>query len=391
MTLQKANLLLSGLVCVLLALLIALVLVTGPGLPKKETSTAEDASVVENALTVQTRRAIPGDSYTMTRDYSGIVQAARKVDLGFSRAGRIIATHASAGDRVDEGDLLAELDTRRLELQKTAYEDALEEAESRPQGQRQPSSGNPVTQTDLDLVELDIEDSILVAPFDAVVTRKLASTGAMASPGHPVFQLIERNFLEALISVPIDVADSIRRGESYRLRIGEKTIESEVEAVLPEVDMTTRTRTVLFQIDGAESGGIQPGSVVRLQLERSSETPGYWLPLSALTRELRGLWSVYAVESEEDGVDRVVKRNLEIIHVEGDRAWVRGTDSEPFEYIAKGVHRVVPGQRVRIKGKDYGEEQTEPETAETDSSDPGSGTEESESGEKSEPESEDSP
>jgi len=113
---------------------------------------------------------------------------------------------------------------------------------------------------------------------------------------------------------------------------------------------------VTFGFDEQTSEELSPGEVVRMRFERTHQTEGFWLPSSALTREIRGLWSVYAVEKDEGGANRVRRRYVEVIHVEGDRARVRGTDNEPFDYIARGVHRVVPGQKVRIAGEEESEQ-----------------------------------
>ncbi|MDF1849735.1 MAG: HlyD family efflux transporter periplasmic adaptor subunit [Verrucomicrobiales bacterium] len=345
MNLQKANVFFSGVVCLLLGALIAVVLLQGKGTPGSAEEQPDDAE--QKIITVETETATPTNSFSIPREYSGIIQSARTMDVGFSRAGQIIEMDLEVGDLVDEGQVIAKLDTRRLELQKDAYEEALDQ----PVNPQQPPAGKPVTQTDLDLVNLDLEDSELKVPFDATVTIRHMNVGSMASPGHPVVRLVERGNLEALVSLPGDVAVELREGDRKELQVGDQTITAEVQAVLPEVDLTTRTQTVLFSLDEATAEEVTAGDVVRLRLDREETGAGFWLPLSALTREMRGLWSVFVVEKDEKEISRVARRYLEVIHVEGDRARVRGMDAKEFEYIAKGVHRVVPGQRIRREGE----------------------------------------
>ena len=89
-----------------------------------------------------------------------------------------------------------------------------------------------------------------------------------------------------------------------------------------------------------------PGAVARIELGREVESPGFWLPITSLTRGSRGLWSVYAVARMGDGKQIVSRRSVEVIHTEGERARVRGTLDDGDLVISDGTHRVVPGQRV---------------------------------------------
>ncbi|MEX2578005.1 MAG: HlyD family efflux transporter periplasmic adaptor subunit [Verrucomicrobiales bacterium] len=343
MSLQKTNVVLSALVCVLVGGLIGAVLLTGRN-GGNGPAFDEAAEARPKTLTVNTEIAEPGTSYSVRRVYTGVTRSKRTVDLGFSRAGRISGVFADKGERVEEGALLAELDTSRLEIQRSQLENAL--SASSPPG----NSG--VSETDLKMVEADLEDSILTAPFDAVVAEQRMSVGSMASPGAAVFRLSQIDELEAWIAVPVEVAEAMGREDSHELEIGGETHRAEVTTVLPEVDLTTRTRTIVLTLDDNSSSRHLPGQSARLELEREieSDRPGFWIPLTALTRQTRGLWALYAIERDDDGAATVSRNFVELVHVEGDRAWVRGTPEGELEFVSDGTSRVVPGQKVKIKG-----------------------------------------
>ena len=110
-------------------------------------------------------------------------------------------------------------------------------------------------------------------------------------------------------------------------------------AISPEVDPKTRTLNAVFKI----SDGIIPiGAVVELLLEQRVQTPGFWLPVSALTASDRGLWAVYVVNAE----NIIERRLVEVIHNEASRAYVRGLLSDRDRVVNSGVQRIVPGQAV---------------------------------------------
>ena len=112
-----------------------------------------------------------------------------------------------------------------------------------------------------------------------------------------------------------------------------------LKAVLPEVDAATRTLTAVFTL---QTGDIPLGAVIELELTSSIPTPGYWLPLTALTESDRGLWGIFVI-NDDSAVER---RLVEIIHVEANQAFVRGTLNPGERVVKTGVQRIVPGQRV---------------------------------------------
>jgi hypothetical protein len=74
------------------------------------------------------------------------------------------------------------------------------------------------------------------------------------------------------------------------------------------------------------------------------------------------LWSAYALEDQTtaDGasgpfpaaIARLATRPLEVIYQDGDRVFVRGVLRPGERLVAGGLHRVVPGQRVRVIPED---------------------------------------
>jgi multidrug efflux pump subunit AcrA (membrane-fusion protein) len=166
------------------------------------------------------------------------------------------------------------------------------------------------------------------------------------SAGMPVVRLVNTDSLQVWLGVPAELAASLEDDESHAIEIRGQDYDATLAAVLPEIDQTTRARTVIFQLDAESSNDISPGEVARVKLGRRITGSGYWLPLTAMMREARGLWSVFVAEPEGD---RWVlsRRFVEIVHLRDDRALVRGTLDSGDLVVADGTHRVVAGQRVR--------------------------------------------
>jgi multidrug efflux pump subunit AcrA (membrane-fusion protein) len=133
----------------------------------------------------------------------------------------------------------------------------------------------------------------------------------------------------------------------YRLTIAGRTFEAAVAGRFPEVDPATRTRTVTLRLDESASKRVVHGEVVRLLLDESVAQPGYWLPLTALAQGSRGLWTTLVAMPDSANEFVVERRDVEVLHTESDRVFVRGTLDAGDLVIDGGTHRIVPGQSVR--------------------------------------------
>jgi hypothetical protein len=130
--------------------------------------------------------------------------------------------------------------------------------------------------------------------------------------------------------------------------VGEREIRGHVSALLPTRDRRGRAVDVIVELD-AELDGLRRGDLARLALTRPVESRGFWVPMQSLTEGTRGLWSLYTFgEPGADGTGpRLLQTQVEVLHVEDDRAYVRGALHENQRFVARGLQRVAPGMAVR--------------------------------------------
>ena len=195
-------------------------------------------------------------------------------------------------------------------------------------------------------VNVDLQKSVLYAPFDGKIGTRSMDEGAIVSSGQTVLNLVETGPLEARVGVPPAIADTLTIGSEQRLRLRDRTYASQVAALLPELDTTSRTITVVLQLPAAD---LAVGQTVRLVVTEIRESKGFWLPTTALVPRDRGLWSVYVLTEPATSAEiyTVSRREVEALHTEGDRVLVRGTLQAGERAIASGTHRIVPGEQVR--------------------------------------------
>ncbi|MBA27816.1 efflux RND transporter periplasmic adaptor subunit [uncultured Hyphomonas sp.] len=310
-------------------------------------------------------------AFTLNETYSGLAEARRNSALGFSSGGRIETIAVDVGDRVKRGSILASLDTRGLRAQlasasavvdeaRAAHSLALSTVERRRtlklQGhvsQQAVDEAEAQANTALarveaakaqaDIFRVQIDLSRITAPFDGVVTARMSDEGAIAGAGQPILDLVEAAHLEARIGLPANSAARLVPGDAYTLQADTGAIEAVLRSVTGVIDPAQRTVAAVFEINDAEI--VASGAVVRLTMERDIDEPGFWVPVKALSTASRGLWTIYVAEPTESGW-HVASRPVEMVHTDGDRAFVRGAVTAGERVITDGLQRIVPGQPV---------------------------------------------
>ena len=320
-------------------------------------------------------------SFASERLYAGKTLASRSSELGFKRGGEIAQVLVDIGDVVQKDQVLARLDSQTLasNLNQAEANTALaqanlsaakaevqlaEKTEKRfrtllEQGNiskqvydeaklsvQIKQAQNQVAQANLKRAlaaananKIALAEGAIRAPFDGIIQSRYFDEGTQILGGMPALKLIELGPIKAHIGVPSKSLASLTIGSTYNLSWDGKVQPARLMAISPEVDPNTRTLNAVFKI----SDGIIPiGAVVELLLEQRVQTPGFWLPVSALTASDRGLWAVYVVNAE----DIVERRLVEVIHNEASRAYARGLLSDRDRVVNSGVQRIVPGQAV---------------------------------------------
>ncbi|MFM7117520.1 MAG: efflux RND transporter periplasmic adaptor subunit [Planctomycetota bacterium] len=118
----------------------------------------------------------------------------------------------------------------------------------------------------------------LRAPFDGYVINKLTEVGAWVRSGDPIAEIVHLDNLEFEFAVPQQYLGEIQRsfeegGASLKARIEieglSETIEGQVDTIVPQADLRSRTLPVRAKIANVERGGLpllRPGMIGRASL-----------------------------------------------------------------------------------------------------------------------------
>ena len=332
-------------------------------------------------LTVSYVTVTPQAEFSTNRVYAGTSKAARRAELGFKRGGEVAAVTVDLGDTVAGGQLLAKLDTRALasDLRKAQSEEVLAAANRRAASAQTELAANTErrvralrangnvsqqafdeaylqyqasraqlavaeaslgrAQATVEAMEVALAEAEIRAPFGGVIQARRVDEGSQIGPGAPALSLVETSKREAHIGIPESAVTGLNIGDAYTISWQNVTANVQLRSLLPEVNPNTRTVTAVFTVTEQR---IPLGAVVELSLRQRVPGDGFWVPIEALTAMDRGLWGVFIIDAE----NTVQQRLVEIVHNEGDRAFVRGLLSTSDRVVATGTQRIVAGQRV---------------------------------------------
>jgi RND family efflux transporter MFP subunit len=127
--------------------------------------------------------------------------------------------------------------------------------------------------------QTDRSQSVLVAPFDAVVVEKMVSPGDLAAPGRPLVRLASAQGRRVEAAPGEEVAALLSPGDEVELELGGRTLHGRIAEIVAAVDPATRRRLVRVDLPA----GVEPaiGTFARLVLP-GPKRPRLLAPASAI-------------------------------------------------------------------------------------------------------------
>ncbi len=98
----------------------------------------------------------------------------------------------------------------------------------------------------IELAQLDLDYTVIKAPYPGVITRRHTEAGAFLNVGGQVVSMIDDNALEIEADVPVDRLSALPVGAKVKALITDAAFEAKVRALIPEENNLTRTRAVRF-------------------------------------------------------------------------------------------------------------------------------------------------
>ena len=187
-----------------------------------------------------------------------------------------------------------------------------------------------------------LDYTVIVAPFDGVVTRKLADVGDLASPGKPLLQMENPDTLRLEADVPEALIGNVKLGDKLAVRIAAVTndITGSVAEMSPTADPNSRTYLVKLDLPGA--AGLRSGQFGRVSVP-VGQASAIRVPASAVVQ--RGQMELIFVLANGHAQLRLIKTGTRV----GDEVEVvSGLDSGE-QVVTEGAATLTDGQPVSVK------------------------------------------
>jgi len=344
--------------------MLVLAMLTGCG-ASNDAAEAPDA-VAATGVTVARAEAVEfGERFSV----SGTLTAERQAQLSARADGLVSRMHVDAGDQVEAGQVLLELDPAvarqaLLRARAAAAEAAaaVREAERLLAEAQRLIEHRVIAATEVDARAATLELArasaasarasvreqeeivarhALPAPFAGVVAEKLTEAGEWVQRGTPVLSLVATDRVRLDLRVPQERFERIDGDTRVHVRadaLGGAEVPARVGARVPVTDPDARTFLLRLLLDDPQ-GRLLPGTSASAEISLAhSDAGAVAIHRDALLRQPDGSHGVYVVEDAE-GRSVARRRIVRILH-------------DHDEMVAVAGDSVAVGDRVVIRGNE---------------------------------------
>jgi len=338
----------------------------------------------------QGRAAAVGTETVDTRALSETVPVfaeivtARNGTVASRVAGSVDSIHVLAGNAVEEGDVLVELNRDllsirvrqaaariveaeaniataqvRLENAETNFDriEALRDSAAFSQGRfddvtaevqvaraqlTEAQARLESSRAQLSEAEYQLERSTIVAPFSGIVLDVDTIPGAYIQAGTPLVTMLDIEAVEVEASIPARYVVNLSEGQEVRgaLETGAE-VALTLRAILPVEDSATRTRAVRFSSEGlAQVRNLAVNQSLTVDVPVGPAREVVSVPKDALVQG-RGGWTVFVAAE-----GKAQPRNVQIGVPAGDRYEVVSGLARGDVVVVRGNERLRPGQDI---------------------------------------------
>ena len=241
----------------------------------------------------------------------GTIRSRTEATVAAQVSGRVTSVKVDAGATVEQGDLLATLDSQEMETrvaqaqsglvaakaeladaelhygriqrllpERAATQVQMDAADARL---KQARAAVVTAQQKLEEVRIVLDYTQVRAPMTGVVSKREADAGDLAYPGRPLFVIHNPKGLRLEASVREGMIGRVKRDQRVAVELTalSETVEGTVEEIVPSADSLSRSFLVKVALPVTE--GLYPGMFGRLRI-RLEDRSTVLIPASAVSR-----------------------------------------------------------------------------------------------------------
>jgi RND family efflux transporter MFP subunit len=314
------------------------------------------------------------------RRFPTVLQPADVSGLSFEIAGQLKAVTLTVGQKVQLGDVLAEIDPRSLQTQVEQASAGVQQAQAQADNaegdfQRKDELLKKAVTTQaiydqskaalltaraqldqakrqLELANHNLDRSKLMAPFSGTVARVDVKSFAQVTAGQPILTLYSDDRFEMSFLAPAPTFQSLKVGQPVAVQVADipdLLLNGEIRELGSKAEQVSAF-PVVVRLEN-DHAGLNAGMSVEVTIEEplTGGPSGFLLPLSVLTREggkeLQGPATVFLYDGENSTVK---KHDIVVGGVRDNRLIVTKGLGEGDIVASAGVSYLIDGQKVKL-------------------------------------------
>lgn len=300
----------------------------------------------------------------------GTVTTNNDVQISAEVNGRIQEFYKREGDSVAEGENILKINDQKLRQEvrrlRAVTEQSRENYERLQRLYETDDIGSEIdvlnarytyeqNQASLESMEVDLENTLIKAPFSGEVDEILIEAGEMVSSGTPVLRLISKSGMKITLGVPGRYADEVDRGDEAEVWFDfdpENRFYLPITNVSNSIDPTNRTFKMDLDLPPDEiNTKIDMLANVRLRI---NHIPDVIIVGEEYIFTKNGHHVAYIAGENEDGQNVAIERRVELGPSYGNRVVVSEGLDEGDRLVTQGSSYLQDSTRITISGESPG-------------------------------------
>lgn len=294
----------------------------------------------------------------------GVLSTKKEMNLSFKIGGFIDRLYADEGQRVGDGQLLAQLNPTEINAQVIKARQQVQKLERDLQRVKKLyadtaatleqvqdlSTALEVAEADLQIAEYNQQYSKIYAPAGGRLLRRFAETNELVQPGQPIFQLAGDGKNAFILNIGVADRDVVRLrlGDRADIRFDAYPGEN-FTAYVSEIAEAANPATGAFDLELAVNPAgkkLRNGFVGKVTLYPGRQAPYFRVPMDALVEGYRDQAKVFLADS---GRTKALSRSVRPEYIGADFFTISTTDLPADAYvITAGAAYLKDGAKIRI-------------------------------------------
>jgi RND family efflux transporter MFP subunit len=291
--------------------------------------------------------------------YSGTIEAANSVSLGFSISGRVSLVNVQEGQHVRAGQLLATVEAVEYENAVLLAQAGLDQAADNFKRLNELHDKGSLPERDfitakISLTQAEINkstvlkklrDTKLYAPFAGIVSAKLIEKGASVAPGQSAFTLLKTDFVfaQACVSESEIAMLSVGRDATVSVPALNEYLSGKIDIINPQADATSKSFIVKIRVANS-NGKVLPGMLTDIKISTGTTSKFISIPSEAVVRDADGITYVFVVNEQ----NKAIRKRVAIGDLLISEVVITGGLSAGDDVVIAGQNKLKDGQVVSL-------------------------------------------